>query len=308
MNETLITKYRPGDFDEIWGHEDIINALQRALKSTVCPHAFLFTGPSGVGKTTIARILGKHINAEILPFDAASHSTKEDALRLAELGQHFALGGAKARLLLIDEIHALSSAAFQSLLLILEEPPAHLYFALCTTELQKVPETILTRCYHVALRALKDREIEELLSAICDAEAWKIDADVLQLIVQSSTGQPRKALSLLQSCHDAPSREEARRIVSLLDDSSALVDLLKVLLSGKKDWSIIQPLLETLPDDFDNSVIAGTRYIIGAMTKQKDSAKALMAWNLLNALTFPTSTFDKKAHFVVSIGRFIFDA
>ena len=309
MAEPLIVKYRPTSFDEVIGHEEIVGALRRVIASDTRPHCYLLTGPSGLGKTTLARIIASEIGAEVLEFDAASNSGIDATRELIELGQYRSLSGSATKMILIDEAHGLSRQAIDALLKTLEEPPDHLYFALCTTELQRIRETVVTRCYHVPLRRLKDQAIEDLLMLVCEVENWSPDSDVLQMVVQASTGQPRKALSLLQSCHDAPSRDEARRIISLLETSEPAGDLLRDLVNGKRTWALIRPNLEKLDDaDFESLLTGGARYISTALVKEADEKRAASLWALLDALTFPSSTFDRKAAFIAAVGRMLWSS
>lgn len=306
MTEPLITKYRPQSFEELIGHSDVSAALRRVLKSDTCPHAFLFTGPSGIGKTTLARIVAAELGAEVLEFDAASNSSVDAARQLVELGQFRSLSGTASKMFLIDEFHGLSRQAMDALLKTIEEPPEHLYFALCTTELNRVRETIVTRCYHVPLHKLADRDIESLISLVCEVEGWVPNGDVVQMVVSAATGQPRKALSLLQSVHDAPSRDEARRIIALLDTSDPVNSLLKDIVSGRAQWSALRVHLEKLGnEDFDSVVAEASGYIATVMLREADEKRAQALWRLLDALTFPTATFNRRAAFMAAVGRML---
>jgi DNA polymerase-3 subunit gamma/tau len=305
MSETIITKYRPTSFDEMVGHEAIRRALADAVLGGTAPHAYLMTGPGGIGKTTTARILANMLECEVLEIDAASNSGVEEARQIAELGNHMSLTGAGRRMIIVDECHTLSKQAWQALLKVLEEPPSHLYFALCTTELAKVPDTIVQRCYHVPLKPVSTEEMEELLLAICEMEEWEPDPDVLTLVIQAATGQPRKALSMLQAVHKAPNKEEAARIITLQEMSSPLIELCKLLVKGPT-WDSIKPLLLAIQDEEwkEASLLAG-RWLAKAMVMARTEANATRIWVMLDALTFPVDTFDRKIAFYAALGKML---
>jgi DNA polymerase III subunit gamma/tau len=302
-NEPLITKYRPADFDEVYGHEAHLATLQRAIAGKTTPHSFLFTGPSGLGKTTLARIIAKYLKCDVLEIDAASNSGIDAMRELVDMGQHMSLTKEGRRMFIIDECHALSKPAWQALLKILEEPPAHLFFALCTTELNKIPETIVLRCFHTALRPLAPSEMEDLLIAIADAEGWTVENDVLAAVVEAATGQPRKGLSILQQVHDVGSKEEVRRIISLMAPGDPLFDLCQLLIQGKP-WVEVQKALVRVEDGaFDQASVMVAGYLTSCILKAKNEKGAAAAWQLLDALLFPVSGFHPKANFVAAIGR-----
>ena len=145
----LHLKYRPTNLDEVIGQNAVVQSLKQQLTGQSTPHAFLFLGPSGVGKTSIARILAgmmKCDDANILEIDAATHSGVENMRSVTQMAQYRGIGESPNKFIIVDEVHALSKATFQSLLLSIEEPPPHVYWALCTTEPDKIPTTIKTRC------------------------------------------------------------------------------------------------------------------------------------------------------------------
>jgi len=308
MDEPLIVKYRPQTFAEVLGHDETMAKLQRRLDSSNSPHAFLLTGPSGIGKTTVARIIANHIGAETIEIDAGSSGSIDVIRELIDHGQHLPLSGAPYKMFIIDECHGLSAPAKQALLKILEEPPGHLFFALCTTEAHRIPETWKTRCFPVNLNRVGREAIEELMKVICETEGWQPTNDVLSLVVEEATGQPRKAIMLLERVYDVRDRAEAKRIIAIQDtDTDAVGELGLLLVQGRATWEVLRPVFHRLEeeDNFDGILIPLTRRIIAAMLRETSANKAGVYGQMIEALTFPTQSFDPKAQFYAAMKRII---
>ena len=216
----LARKWRPKRFDELVGQEHVVRALTNALETGRVHHAFLFTGTRGVGKTTIARIFAKSLNCErgtgaepcgecpscldidagrfvdLLEIDAASNTGVDDVRALIENAQYMPARG-RTKVYLVDEVHMLSKNAFNALLKTLEEPPGHVKFLLATTDPQKLPVTVLSRCLQFNLRRLEPDQIQGQMTRILAAE--KIDAEpaALALLARAADGSLRDGLSLL---------------------------------------------------------------------------------------------------------------
>jgi len=224
MDETskvLALKYRPKIFTELIGQKVIIDTIINSIKSDKIPNAYLFTGIRGVGKTTIARIVAKSLNClngieklcesnfcvncdaisksshlDVLELNGADKTSINDIRDLIEFARYNP-SSAKYKIFIIDEVHQISTSAFNALLKILEEPPKYLKFILATTEVKKVPVTIVSRCQRFDLLRVKSNELFEFLKIVKDKEKGNISDEALKLIVKISEGSVRDALSLL---------------------------------------------------------------------------------------------------------------
>jgi DNA polymerase-3 subunit gamma/tau len=216
----LARKWRPKRFAELVGQEHVVRALSNALESGRVHHAFLFTGTRGVGKTTISRIFAKSLNCEqgtsadpcgvcnvcvdvdagrfvdLIEIDAASHTGVDDVRELIDNAQYLPSRG-RVKVYLIDEVHMLSKSAFNALLKTLEEPPEHVKFLLATTDPQKLPVTVLSRCLQFNLRRLEQEQIHGQMRRIVDAEGIPADDAALGLLARGADGSLRDGLSLL---------------------------------------------------------------------------------------------------------------
>lgn len=199
-NLVLYRKYRPQTWEEVIGQEHVVRTLRNALKLGRVSHAYLFAGPRGTGKTTIARLLAKSLgcaNLDLIEIDAASNRGIDEIRELRD-GIKFAPTAGKYKVFIIDEVHQLTKEAFNALLKTLEEPPQHAIFVLATTEIHKVPGTILSRVQSFPFRKLAVSEIIEKLEKIANLEKIRIEPDALRLIASFAGGSYRDAESMLE--------------------------------------------------------------------------------------------------------------
>jgi len=225
MSESLYRKYRPKSLADVVGQEHITNTLSNALSSNQISHAYLLTGPRGVGKTSVARILAHNINKlkydddsqdiDIIEIDAASNRRIDEIRELREMA-YMAPVSSLYKVYIIDEVHMLTKEAFNALLKILEEPPAHVIFILATTESHKLPETIISRTQRYSFKPLGLQEISNHLSKVAKLEKIKIDKPALNLIAEHSSGSLRDSLSLLDQASSYADSINEDSIVSLL--------------------------------------------------------------------------------------------
>ncbi len=245
----LARKWRPQNFGEVVGQQFITTTLKNSLSSGKIAHAFLFSGPRGVGKTSTARILAKSVNCEqgptpdpcskctncteisagksvdVIEIDAASHTGVGDVREIIENIKYLPVSG-KTKVYIIDEVHMLSNSAFNALLKTLEEPPEHALFILATTEANKIPLTILSRCQKYDFKKVRSKEIKQSLAEITSKENIEIDDNSLNMITSESDGSLRDALSLLDQLNTtfdgSIKYEQASKLFGIFDSSYTL--------------------------------------------------------------------------------------
>ena len=220
--KALYRKYRPTDFDEVFGQQHIVETLKNAVNNNKLAHAYLFCGPRGTGKTTIAKILAKMVNCEseakkpcckcpscidiqesthpdVVEMDAASNNGVDEARELVEKVKYAPMSG-KYKVYIIDEVHMMTTGAFNALLKTIEEPPSFCIFVLATTEPHKIPSTIISRCQRFDFKKLSKKIIQRNLIAVCEKEKINCSKEAVDLIAELAEGGMRDALSILDQC------------------------------------------------------------------------------------------------------------
>ena len=272
--QALYRKYRPSTFSDVVGQEHITNTLKNELDCGKVVHAYLFTGTRGTGKTTCAKILAKAVNClnpvngdpcgeceicrmvaadeatDIVEMDAASNNGVDDIRELREQ-VNFSPAACKYRVYIIDEVHMLSGAAFNALLKTLEEPPEHVVFILATTEVHKLPATILSRCQRFDFRRIDSTEIVSRLKYVANAENLTLTDDAATLIASAADGGMRDALSILDLCasHNTSITEDTVANVCSMAGNEYLIKMADLIKSHSTEQAL------TLIDELHNSSV-----------------------------------------------------
>src|SRR5205809_4397387 len=262
--EVFARKYRPQTFDDLVGQAHVSRTLKNAVAQNRLAHAYLFVGPRGIGKTSTARILAKSLNClkgptvtpcgqcdncreiaggnslDVIEIDGASNNSVEDVRHLRE-NVRYAPAKGRYKIYLVDEVHMLSPAAFNALLKTLEEPPPHAKFIFATTEVRKVPVTVLSRCQRFDLRRVEAGLLTKHLESIAAKEAVSAEPDALALIARAAEGSVRDGLSLLDQAiaHAGSDRggavavraADVRQMLGLAD-RARIVDLFEAIMRG----------------------------------------------------------------------------
>lgn len=306
------TTYRPTTFDDVIGQDAVVRSLKRVVKDARAK-AFLFTGPPGTGKTTLARILASNFSGSdatsinLDEVDGASESGAEDCRKLVARIQYRAVGGSPVRFVIVDEAHRLSAAAWTILLKPVEEPPAHVYWAFCTTEVAKVNKAIVTRCLRYDLKPVKEELILDLLVKVVDTEKLEISDEILEAIAENCGGSPRQALVYLEECLSCKSAAEARAIMRDAGQSKELVDLARWLLAGKGySWPEAVKYLKALEgQEAESCRIMLCNYFAKVLLNTKTEKHAKPILGILECFNKPYYTPDKMAPLIHSVAMAI---
>lgn len=276
----LARKWRPQTFDDLTGQEHVARILKNALASRKVAHAYIFSGPRGVGKTTTARILAKALNCvngptpdpcgecpsctevksgssiDVSEIDGASN-TGVDNIRDLRERIRYAPSGSRYKVYIIDEAHMLSTSAFNALLKTLEEPPAHVIFVLATTEPKKIPPTVLSRCQHLPFTRITGHKIKERLRTISDAEGIKITSPALDMIARAAEGSMRDSLTILDQLVSFTDDITAGEVNDLLGitDSETMTKVTAAVIDGDRQ-SIIRTVADLADSGTDLKIFA----------------------------------------------------
>lgn len=306
----LHVKYRPKELEDFLGQDGTIRSLISLLEQEDPPHSYLFTGGSGMGKTTLARIMAKELGCTeqgIIEIDTASYSGVENARELVDSVQYPGMDPTNPyKVVILDECHTFSPQAFKVLLKTLEEPQKHLYWILCTTNPEKVPITIKTRLHAFDLKPMKEAYLVHLLKWVAGEEKLNTPEDLFGFFAAASKGSPRQALVFLNMGATCANLEEAQEVISSFTEETAVNDFCATLLraEGDRGWAQIVSKFskvqsETVP--LRHGILG---YCSAVLTKNPENLRAL---SLIDALQSPVVDMNHPTALLLAFAKVILD-
>lgn len=250
----LYLKHRPQSLDKVYGNEEVVSSLSKLVKKKDIPQVILFTGPTGTGKTTIARILAKELKAEnsLTEMDSAQFTGIDVIRDIRKKSRYIPIGGG-AKVFLMDEVHQISSAAQEGFLKELEDTPKNVYYFLCTTNPEKLKPTLKGRCIQYQLELLSDEDMKSLLEYVVKKENDEVDKKVYKSIVSNAKGHPRNALNILQQVLSVSKKKRLKIAENYEVEESESILLCRSLLN-QEGYDAAQKILKGLQTQNPESI------------------------------------------------------
>lgn len=257
---SLYKKYRPDKLDKVYGNKEVVNSLKKLVEQKAVPQVILFSGPTGCGKTTIARILAAELNAveNMTEMDSAQFTGVDVIRDIRTKSRYLPIGGG-FKVFIMDEIHQISSAAQEAFLKELEDTPKHVYYFLCTTNPEKLKPTLVGRCIQYQMQTLDKSDMLELLSFVVKKESEKLDDEVYKTIIKTAKGHPRNALNVLQQVLSVSEKKRLKIAENYQQEETASITLCRSLLN-QEGFATAQEILKGLKDQNAETI---RRHVIG---------------------------------------------
>jgi len=281
---SLYLQYRPTSFEAVKGNENIVATLSTMLSKKNHPHVYLLHGPTGCGKTTIARIIGAQLGCKGADFREINCSDFNgiDTIREINKNSHYMPMEGPVRIWLIDEVHQMTIPAQNGFLKILEDTPPHVYFILCTTDPQKLLATIRGRCSEFQVQVLSELQMKGLLRSIVKAEGQTLTSEIYEQIIQDSLGHPRNAIQTLEQVLNAEPEMRLEVAMKAAELQSQSIELSRVLVKPKASWKEVRTILLQLkgqePEEIRRSVIG---YCSAILLKSENDRAGLVLENFI---------------------------
>ena len=308
MTESLYNKYRPKQLVDVIGQKAVVGALRDVITRGTT-QSFLFTGPAGTGKTSLARIVARKMGCKLadrLEIDGATFTGIDDMRKVQDIIRYRPFGDGEKRAVIGDEIHRLSAQAWDSLLKVVEEPPKHVVWLFCTTNPDKVPNTIKTRCATFNLKPIEDSDLTDLVDKVAKAEGIALPDQVRGLVVREANGSARQCISNLELCRNVTDRATAADLLRTALDTDATIEFCRFIIKGgswKKAMAIVTKLEGTSPEGVRLVMCA---YLSKALKGSQSEQDATHLLTLLENFSSPFNQAEGSAPLLLAMGRCLY--
>jgi DNA polymerase III gamma/tau subunit len=307
----LQARYRPTKFSEVVGQTEVVKALQALIKRRE-QQAYLFASTlPGFGKTTLARISAQELGCSpryVTEIPAANFTGVDDMREVMRGLKYKPFGDTKGRAVILDECTRLSGHAWDSLLKDVEEPPEDVYWFFCTTNVDKVPKAIRSRCQTFTLKPVSDKELAGLMGRVCEAEGWELHDDVARLVVSEANGSPRQMLVNLDLCRNAKDKKEAGQLLLSAQASDATLELCRFLMRDQgRTWEEAMKIVGKLDTESPEGIrITVCNYVASVLKNAKNERETRFALDILEQFSTPYNQSERYAPLMLSIGRVLY--
>lgn len=307
--EPIHVKYRPRKLSEVVGQKAVVKSLTAALLASARPHCFLFTGPAGTGKTTLARIVSSHFECDpsnLIEENAANKTSVDDMRALLAPLKYQGFGASPNKAIILDECHRLSKNAWDALLKDTEEPPPHVFFFFCTSEPEKVPATMMRRCLAYNLSPVRFDDLMDLVEDVAERENYDTPERILSMVAQAANGSPGQMLQYLAAVHACDDEDEAAKLLAQPLDNKEVIDLCRLMVRGDLDWPKLTVVLKDLSDTPAESIrIVAVNYLNACIMGARSAKDRDRLLDMLQCFLKPCNPSDKLAPLLLAFDRFI---